>query len=239
MTAMPPIAVLAGGLGTRMGSLTEKVPKAMLDVAGEPFVAHQLRLFRREGIMRVVLCIGHLGEPVADFVGDGRRFGVEVAYSRDGERLRGTGGALLQALPLLGSEFLVIYGDSYLDTAFRPVVDAFRASGKPGLMTVFHNAGRWDTSNVLFKSGRIIQYSKQPTLRMAHIDYGLAVLRSDVLDLAPAAEAFDLAALYARLVENGQMAGYEVATRFYEIGSPTGLADATAYIVSHHQGISR
>jgi NDP-sugar pyrophosphorylase family protein len=232
---MPAIAVLAGGLGTRMGPLTQKVPKALLEVAGEPFIAHQLRLFRREAIERVVVCAGHLGEAIEDLIGDGRDFGLEVAYSYDGDRLLGTGGALRRALPLLGPEFLVIYGDSYLDIAFQPLVDKFRAAGTLGLMAIFHNAGQWDTSNVEFHGGRIVEYSKQPTPKMHYIDYGLAVLGAQAFDGTPASEPFDLSFVYRRLIEGSQMTGFEVTSRFFEIGSPQGLADTATYILAQQQ----
>lgn len=230
MSAMPPIAVIAGGLATRMRPLTEKVPKSMLTVAGEPFIAHQLRLFRREGISHVVLCVGHHGEMLEEFVGDGRDFGLHVEFSRDGEKLLGTGGAICNALPRLGKRFLVIYGDSYLDIPFAPVVRHFESAGLPALMTVLHNEGKWDTSNVEFAHGRIIAYSKQPTSQMKHIDYGLSMLGAEVFDGHPQGAAFDLGALYRDLVERGLMAGFEVTERFYEIGSPTGLAETDAYL---------
>lgn len=232
---MPPIAVLTGGLGTRMGPLTERVPKAMLDVAGEPFIAHQLRLLRRENIDRVVLCTGHLVEAIEDFVGDGRQFGLEVSYSRDGDRLLGTGGALRKALPLLGPEFLVIYGDSYLDIAFEPFIDAFKMSGALGAMTVLHNADRWDTSNVEFKDGRIVAYSKQPTPSMKHIDYGLAALRAGAFAGTPSDHPFDLSFVYKSLIEHNEMFGFEVWNRFYEVGSPEGLKDTTAFILQQRE----
>ena len=227
---MPPIAVLAGGLATRMRPLTEKIPKSMLEVAGEPFVAHQLRLFRREGITRVVMCVGYLSEMLEEFVGDGSRFGLQVTYSRDGEKLLGTGGALLRALPQLGDEFLVTYGDSYLDIPYPPVVQTFQMSGLSALMTVLHNRGKWDTSNVEFDGKHIIIYSKQPTGRMEHIDYGLSVLKRDVFGGKLPGQPFDLASVYRDLVSAGDMAGYEVTQRFYEIGSPDGLAEINAYL---------
>jgi NDP-sugar pyrophosphorylase family protein len=230
---MPPIAVLAGGLATRMQPATLSVPKSMLEVAGEPFIAHQLRLFRHAGVERVVLCLGYLGEQVAAFVGDGARYGLQTAYSYDGDVLLGTGGALCRALPLLGDEFLVTYGDSYLDIPFRPVVDAFRAASASGLMTVFRNAGRWDTSNVEFADGRIIDYSKKPTPRMTYIDFGLAMLSASVLTAFAQAGSFDLADVYRQLVREGRMAGLEVHRRFYEIGSPAGRAETEAYLRQH------
>ena len=227
---MPPVAVLAGGLATRLHPLTEKLPKALIEVAGEPFVGHQLRLLRREGIDRVVLCLGFLGEMVRDAIGGGERYGLDVAYSFDGDKLLGTGGALKQAASLLGAEFFVLYGDSYLDIAYPPVYAAFRTSGAPALMTVFRNEGRWDTSNVLFDGARVLRYDKRnPSKEMGYIDYGLGLFTRKVIADWPE-EAFDLADLYAALAEQGKLAGYEVSRRFYEIGTPNGLAETDAYL---------
>lgn len=230
MTSLPPIAVLAGGLATRMKPLTEKIPKSLLDVAGEPFIAHQLRLFAKNGIGRVVLCLGYLGEMVQAVVGTGAQFGLDVDYAFDGPKLLGTGGALKRALPLLGEEFLVTYGDSYLDVGYRSVVDAFRASGADALMTVFRNADRWDASNVEFIDGRIVDYNKQPTPRMTHIDFGLSVLKAKAFAGTAENEPFDLAVLYRRLVHEGNMAGFELFQRFYEIGSPAGWRELDALL---------
>jgi len=229
--ALPAVAILAGGLATRLRPLTETVPKALLEVAGEPFIAHQLRLLAREGVAEAVLCLGYLGEQVVDFVGDGGRFGLRVRYSHDGDRLMGTGGALRRALPLLGERFFILYGDSYLDIAYAPVAAAFAASGLDGLMTVYGNEGRYDTSNVVFADGRIVFYSKKvkrPDMR--HIDWGLGLLKAEILERHPADQPFDLADVYTGLVEAGRLAGYEVGHRFYEIGSHEGLAETAAYI---------
>ena len=231
MTQMPPVALLAGGLATRLRPLTETVPKAMLEVAGAPFIAHQLRLLRREKVARVVICAGYLGEQIAAYVGDGRRFGLSVRYRFDGPRLLGTGGALRAALDELGDEFIVMYGDSWLDIPYAPVVEAFRASGAPALMTVFRNEGQWDTSNVWFEDGRIRLYSKRERLpQMRHIDWGLSIVRADVLAARPANEPFDLAEVYSDLSREGKLAGYEVTTRFYEIGSAEGLRETDALL---------
>ena len=161
MTGMPPIAVLAGGLATRMRPLTEQLPKALLKVGGEPFVAHQLRLFAREGITDVKLLVGHCWEQIALFVGNGKRFGVKVDYIVDGPTPLGTGGAVRQAIDCLGPEFLVTYCDSWLDAPYAPVVEAFHASGRLALMCVFRNENRWDASNVHFENGVIRCYSKK------------------------------------------------------------------------------
>jgi NDP-sugar pyrophosphorylase family protein len=231
MIAMPPVALLAGGLATRLRPLTEQVPKAMLDVAGEPFIAHQLRLLRHEKISRVVICAGYLAEQISAYVGDGSRFGLSVGYKIDEPRLLGTGGALRATLDQLGDEFLVMYGDSWLDTAYAPVVDAFRASGHPALMTVFRNEGQWDTSNVWFEDGRIRLYDKRERLpQMHHIDWGLSMVRAEVLSARPANQPFDLAEVYSDLSRAGKLAGYEVGTRFYEIGSAEGLRETDALL---------
>ena len=202
----------------------------MVEVAGEPFVAHQLRQLHLEGVRRVVMCLGHLGEQVRDFVGAGERFGVDVDYSFDGDQLLGTGGALKRALPKLGPAFFVLYGDSYLDVRYASVKRAFKASGLPALMTVFRNEGRWDASNVEFLDDRIARYDKRNhTAEMAHIDYGLGVLKAEVLAREPEIQ-FDLAHIYSSLADKGELAGYEVSQRFFEIGSHEGLTETTAYL---------
>ncbi len=230
-----PVAILAGGLATRLRPITEKIPKALVDVVGRPFVVRQLEYLRSQGVGLVVLCLGYLGEQVEALVGDGSAFGMEVRYSWDGPRLLGTGGALKRALPLLGEQFFVFYGDSYLPVDFREVERNFLASGKPALMTVLRNGNRWDKSNVLFRDGGIAEYNKRaPRPEMAHIDYGLGVLSAPVLENAPANEPFDLADIYHDLSVQGLLAGYEVFERFYEIGSPKGLEETIEFFRKGH-----
>jgi NDP-sugar pyrophosphorylase family protein len=190
-----------------------------------------LRLLQRHGIDRVVYCVGYRGEQVADAVGDGSRFGLQVRYSFDGPVLAGTAGALKIARPLLGPDFFVLYGDSFLDCDYLVVERAYRQAGKAALMAVFRNDGRWDTSNVEFADGRIIEYSKaHRTERMRHIDYGLGVLSAGVLDALPADGPADLAALYERLAASGDLAAFEVSERFYEVGSFGGLVQFEDYL---------
>jgi len=230
MTTLP-VAILAGGVATRLRPLTETLPKSLVEVAGEPFITHQLRLLRREGIRDVVLCVGHLGDQIEACVGDGRRFGLNAAYSFDGERLMGTGGALRRALPLLGDAFFVLYGDSYLDIALAPIELAFRRQHLPALMTVFRNEGRWDTSNVVFDGVRVICHDKRaPRPDMRYIDYGLGILTAEILRRESAEQPFDLSDVYAALAASGRLAGYEATRRFYEIGTPGGLAETDRYL---------
>jgi NDP-sugar pyrophosphorylase family protein len=233
MTGMPPIAILAGGLATRMRPLTAQLPKALLEVAGEPFVAHQLRLFAREGIRDVKLLVGYCWEQIEHFVGDGRRFGVQVEYIVDGPTLLGTGGAVRRALDRLGAEFLVTYCDSWLDAPYAPVVEAFHSSGRPALMCVFHNDNRWDASNVHFENGIIRCYSKQfRRPEMHHIDWGLGMLKASAVATRPLHKNWDLAELYEELSTSGRLAGYEMTRRFYEIGSFEGLAETNRLLRS-------
>jgi N-acetyl-alpha-D-muramate 1-phosphate uridylyltransferase len=228
--AMFSVAILAGGLATRMRPMTEQIPKSLIEVAGRPFIEHQLAFLHKENVRSVVLCVGYLGEMIEAHIGDGRRFGLSVSYSFDGERLLGTGGALRRALPLLGPHFFVLYGDSYLDIAYAPVQSAYLNSTQPALMTVFRNEGRWDTSNVLFDGGRVVRYDKRhPSADMQFIDYGLGLLNADVL-AAVDSEAFELPELYAVLAQQGRLAGFEAAKRFYEIGTPSGLAAAESLL---------
>ncbi len=234
-----PVAILAGGVANRLRPVTSIIPKALVPVAGEPFVSHQLRVLRRQGVSRVILCVGYLGEQVRDFVGDGGRFGLDVAYSFDGDVLMGTGGALRLAMPLLGDAFFVLYGDSYLDVALAPIALAFRRHGLPALMTVFRNEGRWDTSNVLFDGTRVVRYDKRaPSAEMRYIDYGLGILTAEVLARESAERPFDLSDVYAVLATSGRLAGYEVTRRFYEIGTPAGLAETDQYLRGTEMAVS-
>jgi len=228
---MLPVAILAGGLATRLRPLTETIPKSLVEINGEPFLWHQLRRLRASGIDRVVLCVSYLGEQVRDSAGDGRDFGLHIDYSFDGPILLGTAGALKQAQPLLGESFFVLYGDSYLPIDFGAVEAAFRASGKTGLMTVYPNHGQWDSSNVEFVDGQIMTYNKKVrTERMRHIDYGLGVLHAAAMTRVPAGTSSDLATLYQELLEAGDLAAFEAPHRFYEIGSFSGIQELSAHL---------
>ena len=237
-----PVAILAGGLATRLRPITEKIPKSLVPVAGRPFLAHQLEMLHARGIRRVVLCIGFLGEMIQDEFG-AEACGIQLDYSFDsprqseatagGGKLLGTGGAIKRALPKLGDEFFILYGDSYLPIEYAPVAESFHRSGKLGLMTVYHNEGKYDTSNVVYRHGEIAMYDKKAKLpEMQHIDYGLSLFQAPVFEAYSADQVFDLAEVMGRLVREKQLAGYEVPERFYEMGSPAGLAELEALLGS-------
>jgi NDP-sugar pyrophosphorylase family protein len=234
-----PVAILAGGLATRLRPLTTQVPKSLLPVAGRPFLAHQFDLLRRQGLRRVILCVGYLGEQIQEQFGDGRNHGIQIEYSFDGPVLLGTGGAVKRALPRLGDSFFVLYGDSYLPTDWRPVWETFCRSGRAGLMVVYHNEGRYDTSNVWFEQGEIKVYDKQNRLpQMQHIDYGLSILCPAAFQEYPDDQAFDLATVLQGLVRKRQLAGFEVTDRFYEIGSPSGLEELARLLGQREIGVT-
>jgi NDP-sugar pyrophosphorylase family protein len=202
------------------------VPKSLLRIDGEPFLAHQLRLLVEQGISEIVVCCGHLGEQIEAFAGNGSQFGCHIQYSYDGDALLGTGGALQGALPLLGQSFFVMYGDSYLLADPARAWRSFQACGQPALMTIFRNDGQWGASNVEIRNGRIARYDKVnhgPGMR--HIDYGLSLMDASVLESLPDCKAFDLADVMARLAAAGKLAAHEVHGRFYEIGSPEGFCE--------------
>jgi len=227
------VAILAGGLATRLQPVTEKIPKSLIDVAGRPFVVRQIELLRKNGLERVVLCVGHLGQEIERLLGDGRQLGVEIEYSFDGPALRGTGGALENALPLLGDSFFVLYGDSYLQVDYQAIAAAFVRSGKLGLMAVFRNRGQWDRSNVVYREGKMVSYDKRnPAPDADYIDYGVGLLKREALISIPRDKPKDLSDVYRDLLTRGELAGFEVFQRFYEIGSTAGLEETRAYFSS-------
>lgn len=227
----PPIIILCGGLGTRLGQVAHRIPKAMMPVAGMPFIAHQMRLLARENVRHVVLCVAHLQEQIEEYVGNGEAFGLSVSYSYDGPGKLGTGGAVRKALPLVGDQFAILYGDTYLDIAFAPVYQTFKRQARPGLMTVLENGDRWDKSNILFADGAVKVYDKNaPSKAMRHIDYGLILLASEAIAEYPLEQAFDLTEVFMKLIAAGQMSGYEVFQRFYEIGTPQALQETENYL---------
>ena len=218
---LPTVAILAGGLATRLRPITETIPKALVPVAGRPFLAHQLRLLAGQGFQRVVLCVGHLGEQIEAAFGTGGNYGIHLDYSYDGEKLVGTAGALRKALPLLGESFQTLYGDSYLDIDYRPIWSAFLQNEEPALMTVIQASCGGEPANVRFESNRVTAYGKKhPLLEMTFIDYGLNCFRSEVFQNF---NTPDLSELQSELAQRDLLAGFEVTDPYFEIGSHRGL----------------
>jgi N-acetyl-alpha-D-muramate 1-phosphate uridylyltransferase len=221
---MLPVAILAGGKGTRLYPITQAIPKALVPVAGVPFILRQLLYLRSQGVRRVVVCVGTFGDMIRDLIGDGAKFGVTVEYSADGPTPLGTGGALKAALPLLGDNFLVLYGDSYVQVPLREFLELFEGRPELGLMTVFRNRDRWVASNVKFRRGKVVEYRKTAACgRLAFVDYGLSALKSAALRTHLDGTTGDLGTVFEALARAGQLAGVRMRRRFYEIGTPKGL----------------
>jgi NDP-sugar pyrophosphorylase family protein len=225
----PTVCILAGGLGTRLGDHVREIPKPLLEVAGEPFLVHQLRLLAAHGVTDVVLCVGYRGEAIVERIGE-RRCGIRIAYSFDAPELDGTLGAIRRAGDLLGERFLVLYGDTFLRIDYAAAANAWAASGLPAMMAVLRNEGRWDVSNAEFDGALVVAYDKRaPTPAMRWIDYGLGGLETRALS-AVAPDVSDLAELYHVLAARGELYGFEATERFYEIGTPEALAEAQRFL---------
>jgi N-acetyl-alpha-D-muramate 1-phosphate uridylyltransferase len=234
MAKFPTVLILAGGLGTRVRDLNPNLSKAMLPICGKPFIAHQLRLLARESVDEVILCVGYQSQSLIDFVGSGKAFGINVRYSFDGEQLLGTGGAVRQAQELykLETPLAVIYGDSYLDTSFAPIYASFLQCSKLGLLTVYENDNRWIESNILYKSGLIVDYSKNKAgVGMKHVDYGLSIFQPQAFCEFSINKKFDLSEVFLTLLKEHQLASYEVKDRFYEAGSSDGIKELTEHLM--------
>lgn len=228
---MPTLLILAGGLATRLYPLTKTISKSMIEIIDRPFIAYQFELFKKNQLNKIIICVGNLAEQIEEFVGDGSKFGLEVSYSFDGDELLGTGGSIKKSLPLIAEDsFFVTYGDSYLDVSYQNIWQNFQNAEQEALMTVIKNADKWDSSNVEFRDGKIINYNKiNKTAQMLHIDYGLSIFNKEHFSSVKEYK-FDLAVVQQKLVAEQQLLGYEVQQRFYEIGSEQGIKEFTDYI---------
>ncbi len=219
------VVIIAGGLGTRLGELTKNIPKSLVSVGGKPFLQLQIERLKEQGIRDIVLCIGHLGQDIKDYFGDGSRFGVNLRYSLE-RTLLGTAGAVKNAEPLLADYFFTLYGDSYVSIDYQNILDFFLPLRKLGLMTVYHNKDLYDRSNTEIDGNFVINYSKNlKTQEMVYIDYGVNLFRKEVLKLIPEKQAYPLESVFAELIRQKQLLAYEVKERFYEIGSVSGLTE--------------
>jgi len=225
--------ILAGGLGSRLRPLTETTPKALIPVAGRPFIEYQIEQFRRYGVTDLIICVGHLGHMIEEHLGDGRRFDLSIRYGYEGDSLLGTAGAVKNVEPLLEDAFFVQYGDSYLLVDYRDVMAYFRRCDVPGLMVVYKNDDRWNHSNVIIDGDRVRVYDKARKLpEMVYIDFGVSVFRRDAFLAVPPGMATDLSNVYQALIAQGQLRAYETYHRFYEVGSPKGLREFESLVQS-------
>ena len=224
-----PVAILAGGLGTRLGKKTLNKAKVLINVAGTPFISRQLNYLSDQGIKDIVICVGHLGNQIKNYIGNGSKYNLNVSYSDDSDQLLGTGGSIKKACQILGEHFFILYGDSFLPVNFSLVEKAYFQEKKPALMTVLKNKGRWDKSNAYFKDKCVKYNKKKPQKNMDYIDYGLTIVRNSIFSDFPSNEVFDLADVFENLSNKSLLAGFEIYDRFYEIGSINGLNDTIEF----------
>ncbi len=234
--SLPPILILCGGMATRLYPLTHEIPKAMIPVAGEPFVSYQLRRLYEAGFRNVILCVGHLSDKILSFVGNGERFGLSVHYSFDGPSKKGTGGAILQAISnsllQVHDLFFVTYGDTLLTLSYKAMVeDLLKHSDARSSMAILRNQNTWDQSNASFDGTYVTHYEKGKVDRdLQYIDYGVSLFyKDDFMQLAPR-ESFDLSEVMIPLVRLKKMVGYEVFQRFYEIGTLQGMNETENFL---------
>lgn len=223
--------ILAGGLGTRLGPLSLTRPKALVPVRGRPFIDYQLDLLRAGGVDEIVLCVGHFGDQVRAHCGDGRLYGLSLAYSDDGETLLGTAAAVKKAEPLLAGQFFLTYGDAYLRLPYAAIVERFSRRAELGLMVVYRNDDRHERSNVVAKRGLVTAYDKNRRLDgMCFINFGVSILRREALALVPAQEPFSQEQWYELLIAQRQLRAQSTRLRPYEVGSPRGLRDFERFL---------
>jgi len=224
------VAILAGGLATRLGDLTRNQPKSLVKVWGEPFLEYQLKLLKRGGIKDMVLCISHMGEQIERHFGDGREYGVNIKYSVE-DKLLGTAGALKRAEALLNDIFFTMYGDSYLFLDFPVAMHYFKSQNKLALMTVYKNYDQYDRSNTVVEGNLVKKFSKKErTEDIVYIEYGANIFKKEALKMIPENQFYSLDELFPRLIEMEELLAFEVKERFYEIGSPQGLKEFGEYI---------
>lgn len=219
--------ILSGGFGTRMLPLTKDLPKCLIEISGEPFLSYQLKWLKKYNISDILICIGHYGQKIIDYAGNGKNFGLDINYVDEGEQLLGTAGALRLAYDQnkLEDKFLVLYGDSFLPIDFSKVYNYLEKY--PALMTIYENHNKLDKSNVKKINDIIVSYDKNTTnTDYNYIDYGLSVIRRHAISGRVKPNCVEkLATFFNALSSQNLLQGYEVNQRFYEIGSFDGLND--------------
>ncbi len=224
------VAILAGGLATRLGDLTRNQPKSMVKIWGEPLLEYQLELLKRGGIKDIVLCVSHMGEQIERHFGNGREYGVNIKYSVE-DKLLGTAGALKKAETLLNDIFFTIYGDSYVFVDFPAAMRYFKSQKKLALMTVYKNYDRYDRSNTAVEGNLVKKFSKkEKTKDIIYIEYGANIFRKGVMKMIPENQFHSLEELFPHLIEMDELLAFDVKERFYEIGSSQGLKEFKEYI---------
>jgi NDP-sugar pyrophosphorylase family protein len=228
---MRQVVILAGGEAKRLRPVTESVPKALVKIEGKPFVDWQLELLAKNKFSRVIFCTSYKSDMIQNYVGNGSKYGLEISFVEDGKERLGTGGAIRNAIPHLDQEFIVMYGDSFLDINFQQVSHGFDHCSKPAMMTIYKNDGKYDNSNVKLNNRGDIFYNKEnPDASFKYIDYGLIFFKREVFEETVIGKTFDLSEMLHKLSKQFRIAGFEVQSRFYEVGSFSGIIELETYL---------
>jgi len=223
--------ILAGGLSTRISNLTQEVPKSLLKFGGKPFLQWQLELLSKNNAKEVVLCVSHKSNLIEDFIKSITLKDLRITFSYDGKEQAGTGGAIIKALPFVGEQFAVLYGDSYLPVNFQAIEDYFISDDRPALMTVVKNALKNEVSNVNFQNGKIEKYDKSRyTNDMEYIDFGLNFFNVMAFSHYMQRKHIDLSEIQYNLAIENNLSGYEVKSSYYEVGSLNGITAFEEFI---------
>jgi NDP-sugar pyrophosphorylase family protein len=226
------MVIICGGLGTRLGHLTKYLPKSMIQIEGKPFLEYQIENLKKQSITDIVLCVGYQSEKIEEYFGNGIRFGVNIKYSFEKEKLLGQMGAVKNAEPLLQDTFFIMYGDSYLSVDLHKVQNFFMQHDKPALMVVYKNHDKYDRSNIIIQDNMVVGYGeKQRTRDMIYIDYGTSVFRKKVLDYTPKDTPYSTEQFFSDLIKKQELMAFESQERFYHIGNPEALEEFRNYIM--------
>jgi len=223
------IAIICGGLATRLGSLATNIPKSMIDIDGKPFLEQQIEMLKKHNITDIVLCVGHLSDKIEDYFGNGDKFGVNIKYSQDGAKALGPIGAIKNAESLLDDVFFIMYGDSYLSVDFQKAYSFFKEHDKLGLMVVYKNNDKYDKSNLVIKDNMVVGYREKEAV---YIDYGTSILRKKALDLVPKNTMYSTGQFFSDLISKKELLAFEAEKRFYHIGNPDALEELRSFIRS-------
>lgn len=185
MNKLPPVLILAGGLGTRLRPLTETVPKVLVPALGRPFLDHLLEDLARQGAERFVISVGYLADQIEAHLGDGSDRGYRVEYVRETKPL-GTGGAIARALPGLGETFVVVNGDTFLELDLAMLVERHSEGETPVTMAAARVPDRGRYGALGLERGRVVAFEeKRPGAGPGWINGGVMAMDRELFDGAP------------------------------------------------------
>jgi len=224
--------ILAGGLGTRLRPITHTIPKPMIEAGSRPFLHHMIELMRDNGIIDIILLVGHLYEQIEKYFGQGQRYSVNIDYSIE-EKLLGTGGAVINAREKLQSEFMVLNGDTYLPIDYRRLIRRWQEvrDNSDAIVVLYDNHHPLGPPNVAARKDRITAYNKTDSAGMQYIDAGVQIFKRNVFDRFSVKKVISLEnEIFPELIDRDRLAAYITETPFYDMGTPEKLKIFERYL---------